>query len=89
MINNIYVTIDSMYHRCQFDDWLAGGKIEIKQKTYYWSAQNNNYGFGWEIEPVTEEDWDDVPDDESNEIMSAIQKCILKHTSRYRFKATS
>jgi len=42
----IKIIIDSQYHRKQFDDWLAGGKAEYKGKTYYWSAQNNNYGFG-------------------------------------------
>jgi len=41
----IKIIIDSKYHREQFDDWLAGGKIEAKnKKIYYWTGQNNNYG---------------------------------------------
>ena len=42
----IKIIIDSQYHRYQFDDWLAGGKIEYKDKKYYWSAQNNNFWLG-------------------------------------------
>ncbi len=57
----IKIIIDSKYHRDQFDDWLAGGRFELKGKTYYWSARNSNLGFGWEIEPVSEEDWNMIP----------------------------
>jgi len=56
MTDKVLITIDSKYQRDQFDDWLAGGTVEDKGKTYYWSAENSNYGFGWEIEPISEED---------------------------------
>jgi YHS domain-containing protein len=79
----IKITIDSQYHRAQFDDWLAGGKFEFKGKRYYWSAQNNNYGFGWEIEPITEEDWSRFDEDEFNELMKIIEKCLLEHKTEY------
>jgi hypothetical protein len=85
MNENIIVTIDSKYHREQFDDWLAGGKVNYKGKTYYWFAQNNNYGYGWEIEPVNEEDWDDIPEEKYDEIFTLIQESLLKHKIDYTF----
>ena len=85
MDKRISVTIDSKYHRDQFDDWLAGGKIEYKDKRYYWSAQNNNYGFGWEIEPITEDNWSDISEDEFNKIITVIEKCLCEHRVEYVF----
>ena len=84
-VAKIRVTVDGLYHRDQFDDWLAGGTVQDKGKTYYWSAQDSNYGFGWEIEPVTEEDWSDIPKDKSNEIITLIEKCLYKHRAEYVF----
>jgi hypothetical protein len=81
----IRVTVDSFYHRVQFDDWLAGGEVEYKGRTYYWSAQDGNYGFGWEIEAVTEEDWSDIPKDKSDEIITLIEKCLCRHRTEYVF----
>jgi len=83
-MNNIAsITIDSKYHRGQFDDWLAGGKIEYKGKIYYWSAHNNNYGLGWEIEPVNEEDWNNIVEDEFNKIIKFIERCLYEHKIEY------
>jgi len=79
------IIIDSLYYRDQFDDWLAGGKVEYKDKKYYWSAQNDNYGFGWEIEPLTENDWNDIAEAEFNEIISLIEKCLYEHKTEYLF----
>ena len=79
------IMIDSQYYRNQFDDWLAGGTVEDKGKTYYWSAQDSNYGFGWEIEPVTEEDWRDVSEDEFSEIIKLIERCLCEHKSEFSF----
>ncbi len=79
------ITIDSQYYRNQFDDWLAGGKVEYKDKRYYWSAQNNNYGFGWEIEPITEDDWRDISEDEFSKIIKLIKRCLCEHKSEFRF----
>ncbi|PIV63477.1 MAG: hypothetical protein COZ37_06495 [bacterium (Candidatus Ratteibacteria) CG_4_10_14_3_um_filter_41_18] len=81
----IKIIIDSQYHRGQFDDWLAGGRVEYKDKKYYWSAQNSNYGFGWEIRPVSEEDWDNIAEDEFSEIIKLIEKCLYEHKSEFRF----
>jgi len=79
----IKIIIDSQYHRAQFDDWLAGGTVKDKGKTYYWSAQDSNYGFGWEIEPVAEEDWQDISEDEFNKIINLIESCLYKHQTEY------
>lgn len=79
----IRIIVDSQYHRNQFDDWLAGGKVEYKGKTYYWSAQNSNYGFGWEIEPISEDEWSDILEDEFNKIFILIGECLYKHNSEY------
>ena len=75
------IIIDSKYHRHQFDDWLAGRTIEFKGKTFYWSAQNSNYGFGWEIELILEEDSDSLEDEKL--IIRAIEKCLYKHQNEY------
>lgn len=83
----IKIMIDSQYHRDQFDDWLAGGKVEYKRKTYYWHAQNSNYGFNWEIEPITEEDWNDISENEFNKIITLIEKCLYEHKIEYVFQA--
>ena len=85
MTDKVFITIDSKYQRDQFDDWLAGGKVEYKRKTYYWSAQDSNYGFGWEIEPTTEEDWNDISEDEFNRITALIEKCLHEHKTEYVF----
>ena len=79
------IIIDSQYHRDQFDDWLAGGKVEYNGKTYYWSAQDSNYGFGWEIEPVDEGDWQDICEVELRKIIRFIGKCLNKHKSEFIF----
>ncbi len=79
------IIIDSQYHRDQFDDWLAGGKVEDKGKTYYWSAQDSNYGFGWEIEPTTEGNWNDISEDKFNKIITLVEKCLYEHRAEYVF----
>jgi hypothetical protein len=79
------ITIDSQYHRDRFDDWLAGGKVEFKGKTYYWSAENSNYGFGWEIQPVSEKDWDNIAEDIFNKIIGFIENCLYEHQTEYVF----
>jgi hypothetical protein len=68
------VVINSKYYREQFDDWLAGGKIEYKRRIYYWSARNSNYG--WEIEPIKDKDWYNLSDKEFNKIITFIKECI-------------
>jgi len=79
------VTVDSFYHRHQLDDWLAGGEIQYRGQTYHWAAQDSNYGFGWEIEPVTDEDWADVSDSEFDVIATLIEKCLREHRTAYTF----
>lgn len=78
-----FLSIDSKYFREQFDDWLAGGRIEFKDRVYFWSAYDSNYGFGWEIEPVTEKEWSNISEVEFEEIMSYIRKCLNKHETTY------
>jgi hypothetical protein len=84
-VTKIRVTVDALYHRDQFDDWLAGGTAQGKEKTRYWSAHDSSYGFGWEVEPVTEEDWSDIPDDESKRIIALIKKSLYAHRAEYVF----
>ncbi|MBC8276462.1 MAG: hypothetical protein H8E40_16040 [Chloroflexi bacterium] len=79
----IKLTIDCSYHRNQFDDCLAGGEVEYRSRTYYWSAENSNYGFGWEIEPIPEENWSDISQEEFNEIIKLIEKCLYEHRTEY------
>lgn len=81
------IIIDSQYHRNQFDDWLAGGTVEDNGKTYYWSAQDSNYGFGWEIEPITKEDWNDISEDQFDKVITLIEKCLHEHKTKYIFEA--
>lgn len=83
MTDKVFITIDSKYQRDQFDDWLGGGKVEYKGKTHYWSARNSNYGFGWEIEPITEEDRSGLDEDEFNELMKVIERCLCAHKTEY------
>jgi len=85
MTDKVLITIDSKYQRDQFDDWLAGGTVEDKGKTYYWSAENSNYGFGWEIEPISEEDWANIPKDKFDSIVSLIESCLYQHQAEYIF----
>jgi hypothetical protein len=83
MTDKLFVTIDSKYHRSKFDDYLAGGKIEYKEKAYYWYAQDSNYGFGWEVEPITEVDWSSLDENEFIEVMRIIEKCLYEHKTEY------
>ena len=82
---HIVLNVDAKYHRDQFDDWLAGGDVYYKGRRYYWCAQNSNYGFGWEIEPVTEEDWSDIAGDEISDIIDLIKGCLYQHGTEYVF----
>ena len=75
------IIIDSKYYRRQFDDWLAGGTIEYKGKNYHWSAQDSNYGVGWDIDLILEEDFDNLEDEEL--IIRTIEKCLYKHQNEY------
>ncbi|MDI6760910.1 MAG: hypothetical protein QMD05_08785 [Candidatus Brocadiaceae bacterium] len=79
------IIIDSKHHRSQFDDWLAGGTVEYKGRTHYWHAQNSNYGFGWEVEPITEEGWNGISEDESNKIIKLIETCLYEYRNEYVF----
>ena len=81
----IKIIIDSKYHREQYDDWLSGGKIEYGGKTYYWIAQDSNYGYGWEVEPISEKDWDDIPEEKFKKILGLIQSCLYEHRIEYIF----
>lgn len=82
---HIVLNIDEKYHRDQFDDWLAGGDVYYKGRRYYWHAQNNNYGFGWEIEPITEEDWADLSEYELDKIYRLIEQSICQHRTEHVF----
>ncbi len=79
----IKVIIDSKYCRHQFDDYLAGGKVEYRGKIYYWLAQDSNYGFGWEVEPITEEDWKDITEKEYSRITGIVEKFLCEHKTKY------
>lgn len=81
----IKITVDSYYHRDQFDDWLAGGKVEYGDDRYYWSAENSNWGFGWDIQPIPEEEWAGIGEDRFSEIISLIGNCLNKHRTEYVF----
>jgi hypothetical protein len=81
----IKIIIDSQYHRNQFDDYLAGGEVEYKRKTYYWSARDSNYGFGWEVEQISEDNWSDLSENEFSKIISLIEKCLYEHKTEYVF----
>jgi len=74
MENMIRIAIDSQYYRDQFDDWLAVGRVECGNKTCYWSAENSNNGFGWDITPLSEDDWEDFDETQLNTILGYIQR---------------
>ena len=79
------ITVDSKYYRGQFDDWVAGGRAEYRERTFYWAARDSQYGYGWEIEPVGEDDWNDISEDEVDRITALIKKCLQEHKSEYVF----
>jgi hypothetical protein len=83
MTEKLFIFVDDKYYRDQFDDYLAGGKVEYKGNVYHWFAQDSNYGFGWEIEPVTEEDWRVITEEEFNDIIKFVEKCLNKHKIEY------
>ena len=85
----IKVDIHSNYYRRQFDDRLAGGTIEYQSKLYYWSAQDSCYGFGWEIEPISEEGWNYISEKEFTKIESLIEKCLYEHRTEYTALTTN
>lgn len=85
MNDRISITIGSKYHRSQFDDWLAGGSVEYRGKIYHWSADNSNYGFGWEIQPVCEEDWADISESEFDKLIRLIELSLDRHGVEYIF----
>lgn len=83
MADKVFIAIDSKYYRDQFDDWLAGGKVEYKGRIYYWSAYDSNYGFGWEVSTIAEEDWDSLGESEFNELLEVIKKSLCEHKTEY------
>jgi len=70
----IKIAIDSQYYRGQFDDWFAAGRVECGNKTCYWLAENSNCGFGWDITPTCEDDWDDFDETQLKTIFEYIQR---------------
>ena len=82
------VMINSQYYRDQFDDYLAGGTIEFNNEKYYWSAINYNNGFGWEIDPIIEDSWNDITEIDFNELMEIIEESLIEHKSEYVFESS-
>lgn len=85
MNTNIKIVIDSKYHRDQFDNWIASGKVEFRGKIYSWSACDSSNGFGWDIEPVYEREWNDIDEGEYEQIIKLIEKALYLHRSEYVF----
>ena len=85
MFEKISITVESKYYRNEFDDWLAGGIINYKGKRYYWSAQDSNYGFGWDIETVDDEEGETISEEEFNAIVKLIEKSLYEHKIEYEF----
>lgn len=85
MLEKTSVLIESKYYRKEFDDWLAGGIINYKGKRYYWSAQDSNYGFGWDIDTIDDEDWEPISEEEFTEIIKLIEKSLCEHKIEYEF----
>ncbi len=79
------IVIDSKYYRKGFDDWLAGGTVEYRGRAYFWSARDSNYGFGWEVNPITDEDWNGISEEEVDPILTSIRKCLYQHKTEYAF----
>lgn len=80
------VVIESLYHRDQFDDWLAGGRLEIGDVTCYWEASDSCAGFGWVIEPAVENvGWPDLTEAQSDAAVLAVERALQAHRSEYRF----
>ena len=78
----VEIIIDSQYYRNQFDDWLAGEKAKYKKKTYYQDAYNSNNGFGWEIEPICKEHWDNIIEDKFTRIVNLIENCLYNNKKK-------
>ena len=83
------ITVDCRYHRDEFDDWLAGGSVEYSGRKFHWAAYDANYGFGWEIDPTADEDWDGVSEQEADKILTLIRKCLYQHKTEYVFSNSS
>ncbi|MCK4331738.1 MAG: hypothetical protein KAW81_04175 [Dehalococcoidia bacterium] len=79
----VTVNIHLRYHCEQFDDWLAGSDFYYKGGRYYWSANDSNYGFGWEVEPIRGDDCKDIPEEELNKIIKFIEECLYQHRTEY------
>ena len=75
---HIALNVDVKYHRDQFDDWLAGGDFYYRGRRYYWVAQNSNYDFGWEVEPIMEDDWNEISENVTDRIIRSVEKCLWK-----------
>jgi len=85
VIYRIRINIDSIYYRSQFDDYLAGGSVEFNGGKYYWTARNSNNGFCWEIDPIIEDSWRDISENDFNKINELIEKSLIEHKTDYIF----
>ena len=81
----IEVIIESYYYREQFEDWLAWGKIEYKDKIHYWEAYDSNNGFGWTIKQVHDEVWDKISSKNSAKIVNLIDKSLRSYRNKFVF----
>jgi len=80
------VVIESLVHREQFDDWLAGGRLEVNSAVCYWQAQDSGYGFGWDIEPALEDQgWPGLIEVQADAGVAAIARALRAHKYEYRF----
>jgi hypothetical protein len=85
----VRIVIDSQYHRDQFDDWLAGGRVEYEGRMYHWSGYDSGYGFGWEIEPVGLEGWETIAENQFEQVIELIKDCLHKHRREFVFSESS
>jgi hypothetical protein len=79
------VVIESKYRREQFEDWLAGGTVEYNGQTFYWEARDGCAGFGWDIAPINQKNWDAISEEEYDGIMEVIEKALNAHETHHVF----
>lgn len=79
----VIVNVETKQYRDQFDDRVAGGKVEYRGSIYYWSAEDSNYGFGWEVSRITDEDWVNLDESECSELLKFIKICLCEHKIEY------
>ncbi len=60
-------------------------KQKVLTEIFKICQKKNVHTSGWAIDPITDEAWRNISENEFNKIMKLIERCLYKHQSEFEF----